>query len=127
MSQEDLDNNMQQKTNAKILKIRTIKNYPQAHNHLIVGKALEINSTFIRLHCRTYHYGGIINSPKDIHAGELMNRMIPWNRIEIVNELPSDFDYINNIVAADNDGKVAFKDKKHYCLINSGTKYDVKY
>ena len=127
MLQEDSDNRMESKINAKILKIRTVKNYPQAHNHLLIGKALEITNTYVRLHCRTYHYGSIINGPKDVQSGELMIRMVPWNRIEVINELPSDFDYINSTIAADKNGKVAFIDKKHSCLINSGTKYEIKY
>ena len=118
---------METKTNTKILKIRTVKNYPQAHNHLLIGKALAITQTYIRLHCRTYHYGGVINSPKDIQIGDLMIRMVPWNRIEVVNELPEDFDYINNIVAVDKNGVVTFQDKKYNCPISTGTKYDVKY
>jgi len=56
-----------------------------------------------------------------------MIRMVPWNRIEVVSELPSDFDYINSIVAPDKKGVITFQDKKHICPIGSGTKYDVKY
>ena len=118
---------MEKSVITKIMKIRTVKNYPQAHNHLLIGKALEITNTYVRLHCRSYHYGSIVNSPKDVQVGELMIRMVPWSRIEVINELPSDFDYINNVIATDKNGKVAFQDNKHSCLIGSGTKYDVKY
>ena len=68
-------------------KIRTIKNYPDAHNHLLVGKVLEITDSYVRLHCRTYHFGRVINSPKDILIGGVMVRVVPWSRIEIINEL----------------------------------------
>ena len=36
----------------KIWKIRTIKNYPDAHNHLLVGKVLEITDSYVCIHCR---------------------------------------------------------------------------
>jgi hypothetical protein len=111
----------------KIWKIRTIKNYPEAHNHLLVGKVLDITDSYVRIHCRTYHFGRIINSPEDVQIGNLMNRVVPWSRIEIINELSPDFDYIRNTITADKEGEVIFQDEKHTCPVGSGTKYEVTY
>lgn len=111
----------------KIWKIRTIKNYPEAHNHLLVGKVLEITSTYVCLHCRTYHFGRIISRPDDVQIGNLTNRIIPWSRIEIINELPPDFDYVRNRVTADREGEVIFQDDRHVCPVGSATKYEVTY
>ena len=111
----------------KIWKIRTIKNYPEAHNHLLVGKVLEITESYVRIHCRTYHFGRIINRPEDVQIGDLMNRVVPWSRIEIINELPPTFDYIRNTLIADKEGEVIFQDGRHACPVGSGTKYEVRY
>lgn len=111
----------------KIWKIRTIKNYPEAHNHLLVGKVLEITESYVRIHCRTYHFGRIINRPEDVQIGDLMNRVVPWSRIEIINELPPQFDYIRNTLIADKEGEVIFQNGQHTCPVGSGTKYEVRY
>ena len=111
----------------KIWKIRTIKNYPEAHNHLLVGKVLNITDSYVRIHCRTYHFGRLINRPEDVQIGDLMNRVVPWSRIEIINELPPTFDYIRNTLIANKEGEVIFQDGQHACPVGSGTKYEVRY
>ena len=111
----------------KIWKIRTIKNYPEAHNHLLVGKVLEITDSYVRIHCRTYHFGRIINRPEDVQIGNLMNRVVPWSRIEIINELPPTFDYVRNTITADREGEVIFQDDQHIHPVGSGTRYEVRY
>ena len=118
---------MNERDENKIWKIRTIKNYPEAHNHLLVGKVLDITESYVRIHCRTYHFGRIINRPEDVQIGDLMNRVVPWSRIEIINELPPTFDYIRNTLIADKEGEVIFKDVQHACPVGSGTKYEVRY
>ena len=118
---------MNEQNENKIWKIRTIKNYPEAHNHLLVGKVLEITESYVRIHCRTYHFGRIVNKPDDIQIGDLMNRVVPWSRIEIINELPPTFDYIRNTLIADKEGEVIFKDGQHTCPVGSGTQYEVRY
>ena len=118
---------MNEQDKNKIWKIRTIKNYPEAHNHLLVGKVLEITESYVRIHCRTYHFGRIINRPEDVQIGDLMIRVVPWSRIEIINELPPKFDYIRNTLIADKEGEVIFQDGQHTCPVGSGTKYEVRY
>jgi len=96
-----------------IWKIRTIKNYPEAHNHILVGKVLEITDSYVRLHCRTYHFGAVLNGPEDVLIGTVMVRVVPWSRIEIINELPPNYDYIKSTVIADKAGQVLFKDAQY--------------
>ena len=43
--------------NGKIWKIRTVKEYTDAHNHILVGRVLAITDSYVRLHCRSYHFG----------------------------------------------------------------------
>jgi len=118
---------MTESSESKIWKIRTIKNYPEAHNHLLVGKVLEVTDSYVRIHCRTYHFGRVINRPEDIQIGILMNRVVPWSRIEIINELPPTFGYVRSTIVADREGEVIFKDGENKCPVGSGTKYEVRY
>ena len=104
---------METKSDIKIWKIRTIKNYLEAHNHIIVGRVMEITDSYVRLHCKTYHFGTVLNSPKDVIIGSVMERIIPWGRIEIINELPPTFDYVRSSLIADREGEVLFKDKQY--------------
>ena len=110
---------------SEIWKVRTIKNYPEAHNHLLVGKVLEITNSYIRLHCRSYHYGRMVNSPKDIQIGDVMIRVIPWSRIEIINELPPTFNYVRGDIVSDKEGQVLFRDNEHNCPLM--TKFERRY
>jgi len=100
-------------TGSTIWKIRTIKNYPEAHNHILVGKVLEITDSYVRLHCRTYHFGPVLNGPEDVLTGTVMVRVVPWSRIEIINELPANYDYIRSTLIGDKAGQVLFKDAKY--------------
>ncbi|MGD8786606.1 MAG: hypothetical protein PVJ60_04210 [Phycisphaerales bacterium] len=118
---------MEIKNETKIWKIRMVKNYPEAHNHLLVGKVVDITDTYVRLHCRTYHFGRVINRPQDVQIGDLMLRVVPWSRIEVINELPPNFDYVRSTVVADKEGQVIFQDRQHSSPIGSGTKYEVRY
>jgi hypothetical protein len=105
----------------KIWKIRAIKNYPEAHNHVLVGKVLEITDSYVRLHGRTFHFGPSLDSPQDVLIRDVMVRVIPWSRIEIINELPADFDYVKSTVISDKPGQVLFRDKQYLCPIDRGS------
>lgn len=111
--------------NRKIWKVRTVKNYPEAHNHLFIGQVLELTMSYVRLDCRTYHFGKAINNVKDIRNGAKGIRILPWSRIELINELPSSFDYSKaNLVSGEN-GKIALSDGKVGCVISFS--YDNRY
>jgi hypothetical protein len=121
MSQVDSANRTPPVSEPKIWKIRAIKNYPEAHNHVLVGKVLEITDSYVRLHCRTYHFGPVLNSPEDVLVGAVTIRVIPWSRIEIINELPANFDYVRSTVISDKPGQVLFRDKQYMCSIGRGS------
>lgn len=120
MSQGVLANPTLPASQPGIWKIRAIKSYPEAHNHVLVGKVLEITDSYVRLHCRTFHFGPSLDSPEDVLIGAVMVRVIPWSRIEIINELPGDFDYVKSTVIGDKPGQVLFKDKQYLCPIGRG-------
>ena len=110
-----------------IWKIRTIKNYPEAHNHLLVGRVLETTESYVRLHCRTYHYGRMVNRPEDIKIGALGVRLVPWSRVEIINELPVTFDYVKSTLIALDEGQVFFSDGVRSEPVGVGGRYEVRY
>ena len=108
---------IQQKPIENIWKIRTVKYYPEAHNHIIVGKVLEIHDSHVRLQCKTYHFGRNVNDSKDISVGQEMIRIIPWNRIEIINELPSSFNYVNAQIQTDNSNNLFLREGNYKCSL----------
>jgi len=108
---------MEQQAKSKIWKIRTVKDYTEAHNHVLVGQVLDHNEAYIRLHCRSYHFGKVVNLPKDVNEGILMVRIVPWHRVEIVNELAASFNYMNARVTTDKDGDVVLKDDTYTCSL----------
>lgn len=115
------------KQESRIWKIRTIKNYPEAHSHLLVGQVLKMTEAFVRLHCRTYHYGRTLSKPGDVKVGNLMIRIVPWSRIEIINELPSAFNYKDCHLTTLKDGCVFFSDGVYVEPVGSGSKFEVRY
>ena len=108
----------------RIWKVRTVKNYPEAHNHIIVGEVLERSNPYVRMQCRTFHFGKNLNGTKDIKSGKLSLRIIPWGRIEVVNELDSGFD-LNSLEVVFEESRAYITDgKNRYPLASS---YDNRY
>ena len=100
---------------SRIWKVRIVKSYPGAHNHLIVGEVLRDTPTWLRLKGRTYHFGRTAERVSNVLVGQRAVRIIPWNRIEVVNELPASFDYASAKVVADGKGNVSLKDAHYAC------------
>jgi hypothetical protein len=110
-----------------IWKIRTIKNYPDAHNHLLLGRVLKITESYIRLHCRSYHYGRLVSKADDIKIGGLQVRVVPWSRVEIINELPPTYDYVKSALIATDEGQVLFSDGPNREPVGVGGRSEVRY
>jgi len=108
----------------KIWKIRTIKNYPEAHNHICIGEVLDITDFYIRLKCQTYHFRRSVNGPKDVRIGEVGIRIIPWNRIEVINEIEPAFKYSEAKLSLEAD-KVILSDGIFSFIVASS--YDSRY
>ena len=118
MLQEGLDN-MTKQDEKRIWKIRTVKPYHEAHNHIVVGLVLEITDAYVRINCVTYHFGRSVSNEKDIFIGSSMVRVIPWTRIEIINELSDTFDYANAQIVGSKDGNINIRDKNFaYSLVS---------
>ena len=105
------------KTSSVIWKIRTVKAYPEAHNHLLIGEVRAKDRVCVEMNCRSFHVGRAVHSLKNIRAGELGIRIIPWTHIEIINVLPTDFDYCEAELSIDREGDILLKDRRHVCPI----------
>ncbi|MFA6569347.1 MAG: hypothetical protein WCS96_14140, partial [Victivallales bacterium] len=105
----------------KIWKIRVIKEYKEAHSHLLVGEVLEETQNYVRLKCRTFHFGKCVQLAKDINCGVVAERIIPWNRIEIINVNDPKFDYERAKTVKTADNAFILSDGKHSCGV-----YNVK-
>jgi len=103
--------------NGKIWKVRTVKNYTDAHNHLLVGRVLGMTDSYVRLHCRSYHFDKTVKSPADIQEGCLMVRVIPWHRVEIINELSPSFSCTQAKLTKDENEEVVLEDGVHVCSL----------
>lgn len=101
----------------QIWKVRITKPYPEAQSHLLVGKVMSHDNVSIRMLCKTFHYGRIVNSPKDVFVGPLTRRIIPWSKVEIINELTTTFDYQNARLTTDGKDNILLSDGHNACSI----------
>ena len=102
-----------------IWKVRFIKSYPEAHNHLLIGKVVIRDGVAVELLCRSFHYGKTASTAKDVSVGSIDKRIIPWSRIEIINELPKSFDFQKAVLKEDEKGGIFFSDSHYSCPIVS--------
>lgn len=82
----------------KIVRLRWVKPYQEAHNHVAIGEVLCETPCYLMLHCKTYHFGSAVGGGHarlvqnsfvgGIVEGEKAIRSVPWPRIEVINELP---------------------------------------
>jgi hypothetical protein len=96
-----------------------VKPYAEAHNHLILGEVLEDTPTWVRIRGRTFHWGRSVEHERQVRVGALAVRIVPWSRVEIVNELPASFEVASAKLASDGKGTIALKHDKFACVIVS--------
>jgi len=82
----------------KVVRVRSVKAYPSAHNHVAIGDVIDETPQYVVLLCKTYHFGSNVGGKKaTLRRGKYVNgilegdkavRIIPWARIEVINELP---------------------------------------
>ena len=87
----------------KCVKVRWVKSYATAHNHIAIGDVLHETAQYLMLRCKTYHFGENIGGKKaplcpgkyvaGVLEGEKCIRVIPWNRIEVIHALPAGTDW----------------------------------
>lgn len=104
----------------KVVRIRWVKPYPEAHNHVAIGDVLGETPYYLTLHCKTYHFGKNVGGRKarlvphkyigGVVEGEKNVRYVPWSRIEVINELPKDTDWDEH-AQVDEDGSCVLSNK----------------
>jgi hypothetical protein len=103
----------------KVWKIRVVKPYAEAHNHLIIGEVLEETPMYVRVEGRTFHYGRSAEQARQVRVGDYAVRILPWARVEIVNELPGSFEVGRAKLACDGKGAIALQHGDYACIIVS--------
>ena len=111
----------------KIVRVRWVKPYPTAHNHVAVGTVMDETNNYLVLLCRMYHFGSNLGSGgkrakmlkgqyvNGVLEGNKETRIIPWHCIEVMHELPTATDW-----EAD-----AYTDESGYCYLNNKHKTDI--
>jgi hypothetical protein len=102
-----------------IWKVRAVKAYPEAHNHLLIGAVSGRDACTVEMNCRSFHFRRVTGGVKDIRVGGLGVRLIPWSRVEIINVLPNDFDCGRATLTTDDSGNVILSDGRDHCLITA--------
>jgi hypothetical protein len=110
---------MEEKKKTLMWKIRTVKDYPDAYNHIFVGEVKGITANYVRIKCRTFHYGRRVNAKKDVREGGFELRILPWNRVEVVNELSPDFNVQEAKLSVAKSGETTLCCGKLLCVISS--------
>ena len=87
----------------KIVRIRWVKYYPSAHNHVAIGDLIHETPHYLTLLCKVYHFGRGVGTKTaflvpncnvgGIVEGDKAVRSIPWSQIEVINELPASTDW----------------------------------
>ena len=93
----------------RIVKVRVEKPYPEAGNHVAIGEVLEENARYLRLRCRTYHFGKY-KSERNVKAGEIQVRCFPYERIAVITELPQALQWEKANFKLNEDGKLVLDD-----------------
>lgn len=77
----------------KVVKIRWVKPYEEAQNHVFIGQVLEETPNYLKVLGKTYHFRKAQGGLAAVQHSPAKVRWIPWNRIEVVTELPEDTDW----------------------------------
>jgi hypothetical protein len=105
----------------RILKVRCVKPYQGAHNHLAVGTVLRETGHYLEIHCRTIHYGQWQMSLQGVRQGRVAVRLIPWHQIEVMNVLPEDTDWKADI-ALDKKGNLVLNNRHKTLVADAAAK-----
>ena len=96
----------------KIVKIRFIKRYKDARNHICIGEVRAETPNCLIVKGRTFHFGSTMAQNSDLENGFPKTRWIPWHQIELVTELSADLDWRNEEFVLDASGDLALRRAK---------------
>ena len=76
--------------NGKTIRLRCKKDYLGAHNHVIIGRVVEENASYIAVIGRSFHFTSILDKTSKINTGREAIRVIPWGNVELIHWLGDD-------------------------------------
>lgn len=82
----------------KIVKVRIVKNYASARNHIVIGRVLDECDNYLILECRTIHFGKLVRNRSRIEHGAKSLRALPWHRVEVMHILDDDTDWESELI-----------------------------
>ena len=91
---------------ARIVKIRWVKAYEGAQNHVCIGQVVEETPNVLKVRGRTWHFRRPQGGAKTVVSSQAKLRWIPWERIEVVTELPEDTDWEHLRFEVDPQGRL---------------------
>ena len=100
----------------RIVRVRMVKNYSTAHNHVAVGEVLEETPNYIKMNCRSFHFGN--RSGRLVSESESAVRILPWQRIEVIAELQEKVDWQAH-TGFDEGGNLVLLDEKKTLVARS--------
>ena len=69
----------------KTIRLRCKKDYPGAHTHIIIGRVVEENESYIAVQGRSFHFARIVDGMRSqIAIGQETVRVIPWGNVELI-------------------------------------------
>ncbi len=97
----------------KIVKIRFIKRYGGAKNHVCIGAVKAETDNYLVVKGRTFHFGSALPQKQGLQKGLPKTRWIPWHQIELVTELRPDLDWRTEEFALDASGDIVLRKELH--------------
>ena len=103
----------------KVIRLRCKKPYPDAHNHVIIGRVVDENESYIAVLGRSFHFAGILDRvTSKINPGRSNAiRVIPWGNVELIHVLDGDRINWSAEILFDNEKKHFFLDDEAHTVI----------
>ena len=89
----------------QIVKVRWIKQYPGARNHVCVGELLEEAPQYIKVRGKIFHFGKT-STIQAVKTAPIDTVLIPWNRIEVIHVLSPETDWETANFAINDQGNL---------------------
>ena len=100
----------------KTIRLRCKKDYPGAHTHIIIGRVVEENESYIAVQGRSFHFARIVDGMRSqVTVGQETVRVIPWGNVELIHWLGDD-------PKVDWNAKVKFDEKEVRFILTDDAK-----
>ena len=103
----------------KIWQVRLVKEHGGDDGLVLVGRVLRRDDVSVKFHSKSFNIPGDVRRLRDVGVGPLATRIVPWHRVEVIHELPPDFDFARATLAIDHEGNYALFDGFSSCVVLS--------